>query len=238
MIISIFPQYENNDSGIHGSKLKLRTLCAINELIFAYCYDLRTNLGEHCSESAWTIAKLCPSLTSSTMAKDCRSSTIGSLRRSLIYPIVRHYDLSTSVHIDAVKVWSHGGKVSVLKILLEIMQLFQESEGRYIFNQLYLQHYVTWIQSVKSDKIAAFAQDLSSLKLNKEDLDLDLTQLEKAAQLVQQEYQEEKVIQGIENLCANESDSDDSESETSGSSDSDDDDESTTASDSDNKSRI
>ena len=172
------------------------------------------------------------------MAKNCRSSTIGSLRRSLIYPIVRHYDLSTSVHNDAVKVWSHGGKVSVLKILLEIMQLFQESEGRYIFNQLYLQHYVTWIQSVKSNKIAAFAQDLSSLKLNKEDLDLDLTQLEKAAQLVQQEYQEEKVIQGIENLCANESDSDDSESETSGSSDSDDDDESTTASDSDNKSRI
>ena len=115
------------------------------------------------------------------------------------------------------------------------MQLFQESEGRYIFNQLYLQHYVTWIQSVKSDKIATFAQDLSSLKLNKDDLDLDLTQLEKAAQFVQQEDQEEKVIQGIENLCANESDSDDSESETSGSSDSDDDNESTTVSDSDNK---
>mgnify|MGYP001208986917 CR=1 FL=1 len=226
----------NCNNGIHGSKLKFRTLCAINELIFAYCYDLRTNLGEHCSESAWTIAKLCPSLTCSTMAKDCRSSIIGSLRRSLIYPIVRHYGLSTSVHNDTVNVWRHG-KVSVIKILLDIIKLFQESEGRYIFNQLYLQHYVTWIQSVKSEKIAAFAQDLSSLKLNKEDLGLDLTELESAAILVQQEHQEEEeVIQGIENLCANESDSDD-DSDASETSDSSDSDESTTES-SDNENKV
>ena len=195
--------------------LRVNTLCAINEVIFAYCYDLRTNLGEHCSESAWTIAKLCPSLVCSSLASNVKESTIGSLRRSLIYPLYRSYALSTAAFNDTLKVWA--SKVSVVKVLLSVIKLFQESEGRYIFNDLYLQHYLKWIQSVKSEKIADFVQELKLPE--KADLDLDLIELENAAELVQRENEHEELIQGIENLCANQSDSDDDSSSSSSSSD-------------------
>ena len=101
----------------------------------------------------------------------------------------------------------------MVKVLLSVIKLFQESEGRYIFNDLYLQHYLKWIQSVKSEKIAEFVQELKLPE--KADLDLDLIELESAAELVQRENEHEELIQGIENLCANQSDSDDDSSSSS-----------------------
>ena len=206
-----------------GSKFKLRTLCAINELIFAYCYDMRTNTGEHNSESAWTIAKLSSSLVCSTVKKTLKESVVGSFRRALIYPIYRNFELCLKVLNDVASIWTQeSGKVHIVKILLDIIALFNESEGRYIFNQLYLNQYVLWVQSIKSEKIAQFGQNLVELEILKDDVKLDLNELENAGKLVQEEAKDDALISGMEKLCANEDDSDDytSDSEDSSSEDS------------------
>ena len=125
---------------------------------------------------------------------------------------------------------------SNITVLLDLTKIFNESEGRYIFNQLYIDQYVAWVQKLKKDnleKIAAKIEDILN-GITKEDLDLELKELEAAAEMVLKESQndEEILIKSMKNVeisdtkkdrLASENDSDDesnSDSEDSDSSDS------------------
>ena len=133
-----------------------------------------------------------------------------------------------------------------ITVLLDLTKIFNESEGRYIFNQLYIDQYVAWVQKLKKDnleKIAAKIEDILN-GITKEDLDLELKELEAAAEMVLKESQndEEILIKSMKNVeisdtkkdrLASENDSDDESNSDSEDSDSDSDSCDSNSSDSD-----
>ncbi|XP_011379308.2 protein SHQ1 homolog [Pteropus vampyrus] len=107
-------------------------------------------------------------------------------RRVLCYPLYRHFKLVTKACRDTIKLLQLG-KSAVLKCLLDIHKIFQESDPAYILNDLYISDYCVWIQKAKSKKLAALAEALKEVSLTKAQLGLELEELEAAALLVQEE---------------------------------------------------
>lgn len=53
--------------------------------------------------------------------------------------------------------------MSVLKCFLQVHQLFNKSDPRYILNQLYIQDYCVWIQKSNDETLASLAESLASV---------------------------------------------------------------------------
>jgi len=169
-------------------KEKVPVFLTLVDLLYAHHYDLRLNLGETGPESGWCVAKLSATLSSCTKHASLLQAVCSALRRSLIYPLYRNWDLS-------IKVWSDVqdtlkvGKAAVIKSLLQILSSFGDTEGYYIFNQLYIQDYAVWIQSIPQSHLdslsAALQKTLTGVR--KADMDLELDELEYAAHLTLQE---------------------------------------------------
>ncbi|KAG8958957.1 hypothetical protein FRC00_002108 [Tulasnella sp. 408] len=64
-------------------------------VLFAFAYDLRTTLGDPTTESAWTIASLCPAFSALDVSpfSDMRSTLVTSYRRALAFPLYRNWKL-------------------------------------------------------------------------------------------------------------------------------------------------
>ena len=208
------------------SKFKFATMCGLLDVLFAYCYDIRVNFGEHTSESGWTISKLCATLVCNDSFQTFSETIVATSRRALIYPIYRHFDLTRKVWSDVQDILKCG-QIPIIKALLDITKIFNESDGRYIFNQLYIDQYVAWVQKLKEDNLNSIATNLEIIlkELSKADLNLELNELEAAAEMVLKETQNEeqvliKSMKNVEisdnkNRLADKSDSDDdSESDT------------------------
>merc|ERR1712105_478030 len=84
-----------------------------------------------------------------------------------------------------------------MKCLLSIMPAMNSTPGYYIFNQLYLNDYATWLQTVPESHMISLANTIERVieKISKEDVGLDLPELEEAAMLTIQE--EEKSVQNL-----------------------------------------
>ena len=67
--------------------------------------------------------------------------------------------------------------------------------GQYIFNQLYVNDYAVWIQNVPRSHLQSLASALSKTlnNLTKDDLGLEIVELEQAAQLAIKEEEEANV---------------------------------------------
>ena len=151
------------------------------------------------------------------------------MRRSLIYPLHRHWSLSLVVAGDVVQLLRLG-PAAVVKGLLEVHRQFQLTEGHYIHNQLYIESYIVWVQSVSQDRLASLAEAVEAAagELEKEEVGLELVELEEAAGMVVREEEEEQKVEMLTRTVGAirvESDSDDSDE-----SDSDDDTESESSS--------
>ena len=202
-------------------KHRLSTLCGLIDIIFGFCYDQRVNLGEVNSESGWTIAKLSSTLVCSDNFKTLLEAVLASSRRSLIYPLYRNFSLTQKVWEDVLAAIRQG-RSNIVRILLTIAEIFNESEGRYIFNQLYIDQYIPWIQSVKEESLARVVCELEGTiaSLKKRDLGLELIELEEAAEMVQKEESESLLVNEMSSIAissrsAKEDDSDDDSSSTS-----------------------
>lgn len=113
-------------------------LLGLADLLYAYAYDFRVTEWEHCSESAWTVRKLSPTLswleywTTTTGSEENRdlkvesrqTVLVGCIRRSLIYPIYRNWKLSLKVAEDVVTILG-AGQAAVLKCLLGKLDNFR-----------------------------------------------------------------------------------------------------------------
>ncbi|XP_063994084.1 protein SHQ1 homolog [Diachasmimorpha longicaudata] len=157
------------------------------DILFASCYDHRVTLGENTSESGWTINKLSGTLswfqTYSTLGDVLRTS----VRRSLCYPLYRHWDLAMKVLEDVQEILKRG-KMTILKRLCDVHHVFIHSfEPRYLLNSLYITDYLIWIQRAPDSLILTLAEALDGIILRKEDMGLDLVELETAVRLVQEE---------------------------------------------------
>jgi len=203
------------------------------DILFAERYDLRINEGEPGPESGWCIAKLSPSLSSCTKHASLKQTIYSSIRRCLIYPLYRNWDLAITVWRD-VRDILRIGKAAVVKSLLRVLKSFGETEGYYIFSQLYIQDYAVWIQRVPDSHLESLCTALNKLipGLEKAEARLELDELEHAAQLTLQEDEEEGVdtlVTGMqENLVLQRDSDDDSSSDEDAASSSEDDTESDT----------
>lgn len=205
-------EYAKKDKKVK-SKLKLQTFCGLLDILFAYCYDNRVTYGEKSSESGWTIAKLSSTLVCSDVFESLKETIVASSRRSLIYPIYRHFNLTKKVWNDVCSLLEN--RVSIIKVLLDLTNIFNESEGRYIFNQLYIDQYVAWSQTLKEDQLLKIANEIRAIIENyqKDDLNLEIVELEAAAEMVRKEEEEENLVKTMQNVEISErkADTDDSD---------------------------
>jgi len=118
------------------------------DIIFAYAYNQRTTLEEVTCESNWTICRLSATLSWFESFANVNEVAIACLRRSLVYPLYRHWALSQKVWTDTLTLFALG-KRSVLRCLLHIKHILDHSDPRFYLSRLYIDDYCIWIQSVK-----------------------------------------------------------------------------------------
>lgn len=164
---------------------KKEMLLSLIDILFGFCYDIRINEGDDCSESHWNIPKLSSTLSWLETFSSMNEVVVTCLRRSLIYPLIRHFELSVQCLKDVEDILRLGRKL-VVKCLLIIRRIFVKNlESKYILNDLYINDFCVWIQRVDNSTLEKVANSLNkTLKgVNKSSLGLDLDLLEAAARL-------------------------------------------------------
>ncbi|XP_025414881.1 protein SHQ1 homolog [Sipha flava] len=159
---------------------KKSALLSLVDIVYAYCYSVRTNLGEENAESPWLINKLSSTLSWFRNFDTFDEVVVSCIRRSLCYPLYRRWDLSMCVLFDVRKIFENGC-ICLLTCLLDIYKLFNSSEPRYVLNQLYIKDYCIWIQQIKSTHFDTITKLFDDNKIEKGILQLDLEELEIAA---------------------------------------------------------
>ena len=102
--------------------------------------------GEPCCESPWNIHKLSSTLSWFDSFTDLPTVLIACCRRTLIYPLIRSFQLAKKCLLDVMEILSKG-KCAILQCLLQMRRLFLDEEHRYLLNTLYLNDYCLWIQT-------------------------------------------------------------------------------------------
>ncbi|KFM61268.1 Protein SHQ1-like protein, partial [Stegodyphus mimosarum] len=163
------------------SQVKVALLGLI-DILFAYAYNKRTTEGENTVESGWTINKISATLSWLESFNSLYEVAHSCVRRSLCYPLYRHFELSITVLDDVQKILLLGRKY-VIKCLLEIHELFCSSEPRYILNDLYITDYCVWMQNKRCStrKLIPLANALGKVLLTKGDVGFNLVDIESFA---------------------------------------------------------
>lgn len=120
-----------------GSEEWKRSLAGLLTIVYAYCYDIRTTEGEHCVESAWNLSKLSPVLSWLDMPTSEDDAIRVCIRRALIFPYMRRFDLALRVAEDTVSIVRLGRR-AILRCLLETKQLLEKEEHMYLLNTVYV----------------------------------------------------------------------------------------------------
>ncbi|RNA15731.1 SHQ1 -like protein [Brachionus plicatilis] len=187
---------------------KFYAFLGLIDILYAYCYTNRINMGEKNVESGWTIAKLSSTLSWLDAFKSIEESMIASFRRSLCFPLYRNWKLSEACFKDLTNLLNQDTKV-ILKVLLEIREIFIDTDCRYILNDLYINDYLIWLQYVNKKKIESLAACLQKIKVSKDMIDFDLECIELAGRLAlkdsgsgsSEESQDEENDQNNEDWC-------------------------------------
>ncbi|GFQ87140.1 protein SHQ1 homolog [Trichonephila clavata] len=154
------------------------------DILFAYAYNKRTTEEENTVESSWTINKISATLCWLETFTSISEVAITCIRRSLIYPLFRHFELSVTILEDVRKIILLGRKY-IIKCLLEIHEMFNHNEPRYILNDLFIVDYIVWMQtkSCRSKHLVPLAACLEKVLLTKGDIGLNLVDIETLARV-------------------------------------------------------
>lgn len=150
-------------------------------ILFGYAYDARTTQGEPTVESAWTVGKLCPYFACLDASfRDVRSVAVSCTRRSLVFPLYRHWELSRKVWDDVYNIL-RDGRPAILKALASLLGLFEQD--RYaVYRRIWLEDYTVWIQHASDAVVRSLAHEVHKVSLSKSDVGLDLDEVEAAAE--------------------------------------------------------
>ena len=158
------------------------------DILYAYVYDHRTTMGDATCESSWTIVMLSPTLSwfeSYTPPYDTiRSVFQWDIRRAMIYPYLRNYAFVGETLVSDVCKILDGGKRVIIRSLLQIQKILEGSEFHYLFNKLYINQFISWIQKVEEGDLKKFASKVKSevkKPFDKACFGLDLDSLEEEA---------------------------------------------------------
>ena len=152
------------------------TLLSLLDILFAYAYDHRTTGGDPTVESSWTVAILSPTLSwfdkydavtdsgtdAATHIDTPADVLLWCIRRSLVYPYLRSYNLGVMIANDVISILREGRRV-VLRCLLSLRKIFENSTGHYLLNKLYIDPYIFWIQSIDESVVSEFAKGVEKL---------------------------------------------------------------------------
>lgn len=187
--------------------------CAdLGGLLFAACYDARVTLGERCVESAWTVSKVCASMSWLEPFKNIREGIYVAFRRTLVYPLYRHYELAQLV-LEDLKVLVEGDvdilRVRILRVLLELTEVFENDALLRLFCDLFLVDYCVWVQKVADDVLERFRDEVLAVSIERQEVGWDLDSIEERAVRmakgeVEEENEKEKGVVEVAKLVANE----------------------------------
>jgi len=162
-------------------------LLGLVDILYSYAYCLRSTEGEGCVEDSWTIRTISPTLSYCIIHHTVSSCLTACVRRSLIYPRFRHWKLSEKVLKDVKRI-IRGGRRCILRCFLDVYRIFQETDISpcYILNDFYIKDYCVWLQSraFTEEDAKKLLEDIVATDLTKGDVDLELVELERAAELV------------------------------------------------------
>lgn len=157
------------------------------DILFGYCYDKRTTLNESTVESGWTINKLSSTLCWFCNFEDMKEVLVACYRRALTFPIFRNFELCHKVKNDLVSLLKKGKKF-VIKCVIDIYRIFNQStDARYILNQLYIKDYLIFLQKCQQEEFDQLCNNIANTEIKKNDLRLELDELEEAAKMVEQD---------------------------------------------------
>jgi len=185
------------------------------DLLFAYCYDHLLTGGDPTVESAWNISILSVTLSWLESFQDYDDDgdyehdttwssnriVLQSTRRSLIYPYLRNLEFAIYVWKQVSQILRLGGRRCVVRCLLQVRNILDQSELYYLGNKLYIDPYLAWLQDSRrhenddrkdylhqlSSEIEDVVSDSGTLK---RDIGLDLLTIEREACRVEEEDEE------------------------------------------------
>jgi len=163
--LATIPPSSNNHHKLTPEQHRSAKLTLL-ELLFSYVYDHRTTDGDPTVESSWTIMILSPSLSwlenYHPPYDDIPNVLRWCIRRSLIYPYLRSYDLAIMVVQDVSTILMKGRRV-VIRCLLQLRKIMEKSEVHYLFNKLYVDPLIEWVQKIEEKDIQDFGKEVNSI---------------------------------------------------------------------------
>jgi len=139
------------------------------DILFAYAYDHRTTDGDPTVESSWTVMILSPSLAwleSYNPPYDTIADVVRwSIRRSLVYPYLRSYTLARNVVGDVCQIMK-GGRRTILRCLLQLHRIMEKSESHYLFNKLYVDPLIGWVQRCEEREVQGFEEEMRGVMMH------------------------------------------------------------------------
>ncbi|KAJ5074216.1 hypothetical protein M0811_00845 [Anaeramoeba ignava] len=173
-------------------------LYSLIEIIFAFSYDNRTNLGEPTVESAWNITKLSGTLSWFDTYSSIKESFISCIRRSLVYPLYRNWNLSMKILEDTKIIFSQG-KTQVLKCLLKIKDIFDHHELKWHLSKIYIDDFCVWFQKSSSNQLFQnISQELQKIQIKKSEINWNLEEIEKEVEKQKEENEIENEIGDVD----------------------------------------
>ncbi|KAK2157620.1 hypothetical protein LSH36_188g09050 [Paralvinella palmiformis] len=85
-----------------------KVFLSLVDIIFAYCYNHRTTEGDNTGESGWTIVKLSATLSWLQTYASLKEVVVSCYRRSLCFPLYRHWELAGKVYKDMCQIFTIG----------------------------------------------------------------------------------------------------------------------------------
>lgn len=156
--------------------------CGLVSILLAICYDVRVTSNEPTCVSPWTRSILSATLSYFERFQNLTQTVETFIRRSLIYPLYRNYELSRLCVQDAIEALQNH-KPWILKQLLVTHVCFGPNltDSRYTLNKYFIKHYISYVDKfVRSEYLQMLSRDLENALLNttKQNLRLGLVELE------------------------------------------------------------
>ena len=148
-----------------NSKEEKSVILGLVDILYAYCYDHRMNIGEENVESALNISRLSARLSWLESYEHDGDNIVlvmqYAIRRSLIYPYFRNWKFSKKILEDCAKIVLLGKKC-ILKSLLQVRKIFEISDTHYIFNKIFIDDYCAYIQIIDANVFLSLGNEMNS----------------------------------------------------------------------------
>ena len=167
----------------------------IIDILFAYIYDLLMTEYEHSSESGWHINKLSNTLSNfidfnknfythssiidtNILELSIKNVLINNYRRILIYPLYRNIKICEKIKNNLYEILQTG-KFGIIKCFLDIRNILEKNEPRFLLNRIYIDPLLKWIEFFSEEKIFFIIKDIiNNINIKKSDLKLNLEKYE------------------------------------------------------------